>query len=451
MIKMTPQVPMPTDRVDDASTVTAVTGEALTWFYLSSGAWASATGQAAGTIVTGKLAFTGILNSIKSAVGHFGDSSFSLAAATRLSIPVLIPEDVLSDLQFLSPTDQITKITPHLPHKGMYCVDHRRGQVWAKSKDTVANDSASYSYAAPVAGSGGPTSNVNLNQVGGTAVTLGQKTSANSIPVVLPSDAPASTGSTSSGDNTYLSPADFTATYASGTTLTLTGIPFTPTNAQFASVKKVTAGAAAVTYTPDVNIMSYNSSTGVLTVTGATFAAGDTFVVTIMAGPPKRTDTANDAMKNMPLRDESDNFTGVQTLLSAAQNLTDTAADVGGELYVRRAKWVRYFVTVDINDSNNVRFKFLAKHTSAGAEEYVIDPAQILAANCGLSTGSALFNIPAAAADDTCIEVSQDADALYCIRVPVDNSFDYLQLQTYAGTVGGTAGQIDALYADMGY
>lgn len=37
-------------------------------------------------------------------------------------------------------------------------------------------------------GGGAGTSDVNLTEVGGAAVTLGQKTSANSIPVVLPSD-----------------------------------------------------------------------------------------------------------------------------------------------------------------------------------------------------------------------------------------------------------------------
>lgn len=299
-------VPMPVDRVDDASSVTAVSGETLTWFYLNSTAWASATGQAAGTLVWGKLTFDGILNSNKATVGSYNNTSLSLAAATRFDSLKSVPETVFNNIQFLSPTDQAAEMGKYLTTNGEYAIDHRRGQVWGLALDTVADDSASYSYKAPVAGSSGPSSNVNVAQFGGTAVTLGQKTSANSIPVVLPSDAAASTGSASSGDNTYLSPVDFTATYASGTTLTLTGIPFTPTTAQFASVKRQDTTGVAVTYTPDVKAFSYNSSTGVLTVTGAAFTATDVFVVTISAGPPKQGDTLNNARYVNPIRDLSD-------------------------------------------------------------------------------------------------------------------------------------------------
>lgn len=158
-------VPLPTDRVDDASTVTAVSGEALTWYYVTSSAWASATGQAAGTIVTGKLAFSGVLNSMKSAVGTYNDTSLSFAAATRAATKVSIPEDVLSQMVFMTPTEQSATAAKFLTTAGYYAIDHRRGQIWLKSKDTVANDSVSYSYMAPVVGSGGPTASVTLTNL----------------------------------------------------------------------------------------------------------------------------------------------------------------------------------------------------------------------------------------------------------------------------------------------
>lgn len=164
-------VPMPVDRVDDASTVTAVSGETLTWFYVTSSAWASATGQAAGTIVTGKLAFTGVLNSMKSAVGSYNDTSLSFAAATRAETKVSIPENVVSQLAFMSPTDQAATVAIYLTTAGYYFIDHRRGQIWLKSKDTVVNDSVSYSYMAPVFVNSGAASGTpavgNPVQVGG--------------------------------------------------------------------------------------------------------------------------------------------------------------------------------------------------------------------------------------------------------------------------------------------
>lgn len=169
-------VPLPTDRVDDASTVTAVSGETLAWYYVNSAAWASATGQAAGTIVTGKLAFSGVLNSMKSAVGTYNDTSLSFAAATRAATKVSIPEDVLSQMVFMTPTEQSATAAKFLTTAGYYAIDHRRGQIWLKSKDTVANDSVSYSYMAPVAGSGGPSTNVAVTSIvpGTGATNLGK-------------------------------------------------------------------------------------------------------------------------------------------------------------------------------------------------------------------------------------------------------------------------------------
>jgi hypothetical protein len=156
----------------------------------------------------------------------------------------------------------------------------RNDREYKKFEESTAGDVAVRVVVVDDAGSGVP--DYNLAQFGGTAVTLGQKTSAASIPVVLPSDAAAATGSTSSGDSTYMSPADFTATYASGTTLTLAGLSFTPTLAQFMSVKRQDTTGLSVTYTPDSKAFSYNSGTGVLTVTGAAFTATDVFVVTVL-------------------------------------------------------------------------------------------------------------------------------------------------------------------------
>ena len=146
------QTPMPTDRLDDSSTVSDISAETLTWFYSNSGVWASATGQAAGTIVTGALTYDGVLNSIKAVVGHADDTSFSLAAATRFDTLIKVPESLFDQIQHMNVEDQVATITPFLSTNGYYAIDHRRGQVWGIAKDTVADDSASYSVKAPVTG-----------------------------------------------------------------------------------------------------------------------------------------------------------------------------------------------------------------------------------------------------------------------------------------------------------
>jgi hypothetical protein len=166
------QVPMPTDRVDDASTVTNVSAETLTWFYLNAGAWASGTGQAAGTLVWGKLVFDGILNSNKATLGSYNNTSLSFGATTRADALVSVPESVWGELQFLSPTDQAAKMAVYLTTNGQYAIDHRFGQVWCKMKATVADDAVSYSYKAPIAGGGGPSANVAVtSQVPGVGAT----------------------------------------------------------------------------------------------------------------------------------------------------------------------------------------------------------------------------------------------------------------------------------------
>ena len=163
--------PMPTDRVDDTAVVLPVTSETLTWFYLSGTTWASATGQAAATIVWGKTVYDGILNSSKSALGGNADTSVSFGAATRVSQRISVPSGVLSKIERMTPVNQKAAMFALLPTLGDYIVDHRRGRVWANMKATVADDSISYSVKSTA--SGGSTGDaVNLVKIGGTSVLL---------------------------------------------------------------------------------------------------------------------------------------------------------------------------------------------------------------------------------------------------------------------------------------
>lgn len=82
----------------------------------------------------------------------------------------------------------------------------------------------------------------------------------------------------------YASPISFTATYLGANTLTLTGLPFTPSsNNQITEVRVMTVRGATLVYPSASYNMSFNSGTGVLTVLGAAFNSTDTaYRVTII-------------------------------------------------------------------------------------------------------------------------------------------------------------------------
>jgi len=164
-----PQTPMPVERVDDSSVVTAVSGEAFVWYYLNSTVWAAGVGQAAGTIVWGKTTYDNVLNSSASAIGSYNDTSVSFAAATRAATKVTVPEEVLSTMVTMSPADQKATIAGYLTTAGDFCIDHRRGMVWLNSKAIVANDSISYSYKTQTTG-GSAGDKVDIIKINGDAV-----------------------------------------------------------------------------------------------------------------------------------------------------------------------------------------------------------------------------------------------------------------------------------------
>lgn len=128
---------------------------------------------------------------------------------------------------------------------------------------------------------------------------------------------------------------------------------------------------------------------------------------------------------------------GVFNLVSSAQTLTASFADLGNEIDASGYKYVTLYLTIDINSSNDVRIKVLGKHTVAGSEEYVFDPDLLNAADTTASTSY--------------IEFDTDADQLATVRIPVDNALPVLQIQASVGMVGATGADIDAAYYTLGY
>ena len=111
-------------------------------------------------------------------------------------------------------------------------------------------------------------------------------------------------------------------------------------------------------------------------------------------------------------------------LISSAQTITSSFADVGGEINVAGKLFAHFRVTLNINSATDARFKFLSKGTSGGATECTMDHSVISGTNCSV------------AADDSYIEQDADADQVFLIRVPLDRCVNHLQMQVMTG--GGT-------------
>jgi hypothetical protein len=121
------------------------------------------------------------------------------------------------------------------------------------------------------------------------------------------------------------------------------------------------------------------------------------------------------------------------TLLQAAQTLTGSWADLGSEVSCAAFARIGGYFTVDVNNSLDVRIRALAKHTSAGADEYTFP---ILTPTASQVNVEAEF-----------IEFTKDEDQKMFIKVECDNVVPYVQFQIQAGTPddgGGTVGTVAA-------
>lgn len=121
---------------------------------------------------------------------------------------------------------------------------------------------------------------------------------------------------------------------------------------------------------------------------------------------------------------------GPHTLIAAAQDLTANWADLGAELTVGGARFLGLFVELDINGSANARVRVLAKHTSAGTNEYVLPIRTVGASDVKV--------------EDEYMEFNVDADQSMLLSWDLDGLVPYVQFQVMAGAVGAPAGQIDS-------
>lgn len=118
-------------------------------------------------------------------------------------------------------------------------------------------------------------------------------------------------------------------------------------------------------------------------------------------------------------------------VISSAQTLTDTMADLGGEITTTGFNYLIIYIEIDINLSNDVQLQALSKHTTAGSDEYV---------DAIFTEGSSDIKV-----EPDYLEFNVDEDKKYKLVYKL-NGASYIQLQARVVTVGGTAAQIDSCY-----
>ena len=164
---------MPVDVVSDAAYVNSISGEAVQFYYFSTGVATADAGQAAGTVVVGKLAYTGILDSMGAMIGN--DKDTSLAWTTGTIFPaanrVPCPYEIIGASDKATLYSIATGVTADFT-TGQWCLDHRNGMIYGKKATNGTADTAAYKVQTTATGGGTSiTDSVNVAKVGGTAVS----------------------------------------------------------------------------------------------------------------------------------------------------------------------------------------------------------------------------------------------------------------------------------------
>lgn len=238
---------------------------------------------------------------------------------------------------------------------------------------------------------------------------------------------------------THRSPEDFTATYTSSTTITLASLPSSITDdSQLVYIRVVPSSGDAAVYVNGSGSVTMRESASVVTISGAgtPFASGDAYEVGLNL-QDKAYDDTTDVLKTQEQSPVYDRRTDVTVVEDTPQDVTTGWVDVGAEQDCRGYHQIGGWWTFDINDAQNIRVRALAKHTSAGDDEYNLPI---------LTVSSSDVKV-----EPEYIELNTDANQLLVISVSCDNIIPYVQFQVSAGVAGATPGQVDALYVTKGW
>jgi hypothetical protein len=338
--QVSPQIPMPVDRMDSSSLASSYSEGTVQLYYYSAGTRTLDAGQAAGVVVDGVFTYQNIYDSLGVAIATKNNTSLSFtctALTTEIDVATR-PElqRVMEGNDTSTPAVKAAAIGALL-NNGEYVVDYRKGMVWAKKATTAATmttttysiiaSSNSVAVTSVIPGTGA----TNLGKAEDAAHTSGDVgvmalavrndagtalagTDGDYIPLGTDASgnlrviAAGGGGSTGGGNSSYsVSQGDFTATVTDSSnnivlsTDSLGGSAITEANFANAILKvwnadveeMVTITLDDFTWTPATKTLDTSNCTGAFT-----FATADVVSLT-MIGPDKNRDTSADATKSV--------------------------------------------------------------------------------------------------------------------------------------------------------
>lgn len=113
-------------------------------------------GQAAGTIVVGKLAYTGVLDHVGAMIGNEKDTSLSWTTNTVLPKKYLkeFPKSAVERITNKELVDIAYEVGKNLTTNGEWCLDHRTGVIVGRKATTGTSDTAAYKVQTQTTGGG---------------------------------------------------------------------------------------------------------------------------------------------------------------------------------------------------------------------------------------------------------------------------------------------------------
>ncbi len=117
----------------------------------------------------------------------------------------------------------------------------------------------------------------------------------------------------------------------------------------------------------------------------------------------------------------------IRTLKDTPQDFTNEWADYGDEIGTDGYGTIVLWLNIDINNTQNARFRILAKPVSGGAQ-------YVLPINIATAT---VVNV-----EDEYHEIVVDEDAKRILSFMLDKVVPFVQVQIQAGAVGASPGQV---------
>jgi hypothetical protein len=414
----------------------------------------------AGSKITVTNTATSLQDLIKTASG---DSTFLLG--NENAIHFLCPDGSAADIRWFADGNDPTTTLGNLIEVGdartLYGLDVSRLKLISVGANTtleiaighhtVGMPSDTYGMGA-VNIEGDITVGSNIEEVGGTTVpTVG---STPSVPTVIYDDEGnqiTEFGSPSTIAE-YKSPSDFTATYTSTTTITLSSLPISISDSsQIVYIRVVPASGDAEVYVNGSGGVTMTVSSNVLTISGAgtPFASGDVYEIGIN-GQTKAYDPSTQSNKESLLNPDYSRNTDAETVLGTPQDLTTSFVDVGSVISTQGYKKAFFKLSVDINTGTGIEAKGLGLTSSDDT-----NPGDLPIYNVDTTTAGAykvLTEANVIAFNDEYFDTAgTPTDRTIWVGFDVDNTIPYIQLQMKCGATGATAPAIDEVILCKGY